>query len=43
MFKNIEKKKLGAMTKMPLTLEEFIRCAIAFVDDADFHTNGRNF
>ena len=42
-FKKMEEEKLGVITKMPLTLEEFIRCAIAFVDDTDFYTNNKDF
>ena len=42
-FKKMEEEKLGVITKMPLTLEEFVRCAIAFIDDTDFYTNDKDF
>ena len=34
---------MGIVTRLPISLEEFIRCAIAFVDDTDFYTNDKEF
>ena len=42
-FKKLENKRLGVVVRLLLSLVEFIRYAIAFVDDTDFYTNDRNF
>jgi len=42
-FRKIEKEGLGVVIHLPLSLEEYIRCAIAFVDDIDFYTNDKDF
>ena len=31
------------MVKIPISRQDLVRSAIAFVDDTDFYTNGRNF
>ena len=42
-FKKLEEANLGVAMEMPLSFKRFVRCAIAFVDDTDFYTNGSEF
>ena len=42
-FRQIENEKLGVVARIPLSCEEFIRCAIAFVDDTNYYTNNKDF
>jgi len=41
-IKEIEGKKLGAITIVPITEEEVQRAAVAFIDDISFYSNRRN-
>ena len=42
-FKYLEQKKLGAILLHPISNVIIQQIAIAFVDDTDFYTNGRNY
>ena len=42
-FRHLEKQNLGAILKNPISKVIIQRIAIAFVDDTDFYTNGRNY
>ena len=42
-FKHLEDKKLGIDIQHPISQKDFVRLAIAFVDDTDFCTNGSMF
>ena len=42
-FKKVERMKKGVELILPLTLKRIRRTIIAYVDDTDFYTNGKDF